>query len=127
MGAFPPYKMNTLFHITPVENVLSIFEKGIRTDSKLCGITSGWCNKNRPRVVWLTDDVDYIVETQLTEEWCDIKKPVVLTVDVRNLEIEIGEDSHQFQYHRVIFPKRIKQVEFLPGHYIDWSIDRWRK
>jgi len=67
-------------------------------------------------VLFLTDDVEFIKRTQLTEEWIKKHDPVVLMVDVNESEVfqrrsTDGRDviiPHEFLYYGIIEVMRIE-------------------
>ncbi len=79
-----------LFHITPKTNVPSILEHGIRYNKIHPGFRSlRWRQRHiRPGAVFLTDDVSFIVKTQLTPGWIMEHRAVVLSIEAQDLNIQ---------------------------------------
>lgn len=100
----------TLFHITARHKVNRILEEGIHP-KRPGGISQ---NPEHTQWVWLTDNPEYILQTQAGQAWAKQNEPVILTVDVSDLIIEkhVTEQGeivpHEYKYLGMIDPSRIK-------------------
>src|SRR4051812_23369672 len=76
--------MKTLYHITKIKYLESIFKHGLIPNFEIGFVTTP--SKFYEKAVFLTDDVDFICSTQLTPQYMhDI---AVLNVNCNNLIIE---------------------------------------
>jgi hypothetical protein len=77
--------MHKLFHISPERNINTIIKNGIIPFAEK-GLTN---NSHRIQqrnlygsVVWLTDNVEYIIQNQIGEHWINTHNPYIFTVNV---------------------------------------------
>jgi hypothetical protein len=70
--------MNKLFHITAARNIELILKEGL-IPCKAKGLN---CNPSSKPVIWLTNNINYIVKYQAGEEWIKKHDPYVLTINV---------------------------------------------
>ncbi len=90
-----------LHHITPLCNVDSILRNG------LIPAHSTGINRSRTSIsVFLTNDVNKIIETQSGKEWCEQFNSIVLEIDVSNLIIKPHE-------YNAFVPAIISDYEFI--------------
>lgn len=77
--------MLRLFHITPLRNLQSILKKGL-----MPGYTKGLgcrlSEENRARI-WLTDDPEFILQTQAGDSWIRRNSPVILSINCTSLDV----------------------------------------
>ncbi len=70
------------YHITPKQNIESIRQFGL-----VPARAQGLSNLCRWECNWVTNNVHFIVEKQLTEKWIDLFKPRVLKIDVTDVDL----------------------------------------
>jgi hypothetical protein len=80
-----------LYHITEIKNIENILVNGLLINSKNNGFVSRdgikeYYKKYGLQPIFLTNDVDYIIKTQLTESF--FKKCKILSIDVTGLDLE---------------------------------------
>ena len=90
--------MKHLFHITRGDRVDSILTNGIIPSYKK-GLNCGY--PERKPYVWLTDDPDYILETQAGKNWIESRNPKVMRVDCSDLEVKYF-GQHEWFYEGTI-------------------------
>lgn len=77
--------MHKLFHITRGKNIESILQQGLRPASSV-GFISKYDQKKQQKefgsIVWLTDDVNYIIEAQTGWNWIEKHNAHVVIVNV---------------------------------------------
>jgi len=73
-----------LYHITAKKNVDSILSKGLIPNFQR-GLSR---RQDYAPCVWLTDDTDYILETQAGDLWREENDPVVLEIDADGLDVK---------------------------------------
>src|SRR6478735_3865553 len=101
-----------LYHITHSANSTSIAAVGLMPAHNRDGLTGPAMfeyEKWRNNVVWLTDDVDYILNYQAGNHFKN--DSVVFEVDCTTLEIEHREgyyDNHEWLYYGTVPPELIK-------------------
>lgn len=104
-----------LYHLTPASNVESICERGLVPFENENGLSSAYILSVEPwrhQVVWLTDDVDYIIGYQADYHFR--MNAVVLEIDCTGLELEHREgyyDDHEWLHYGVISPELITVKE----------------
>lgn len=96
-----------LFHITPSHQLQSIISRGLIPNEGI-GFTSK--HSQRRGMVWLTDDIEFIMKSQLTEWWVNHHQAVTIEVDVNGLNVHrlSSFDGHEFIYHGVISSDRLR-------------------
>ena len=100
----------TLFHITCKSKITRILREGIQP-RKSRGISK---EDSHREWVWLTDNPDYILQTQAGRAWARQNTPTILEVDATGLRIEphitdAGEIvPHEYKYKGTIDTGRIK-------------------
>lgn len=80
-----------LYHITKYENLDNILKNGLLINSNKNGFVKkeylpNYKIKYGIQPIFLTNDIDYIIKTQLTESF--IKDCCVLKIDISNLDLE---------------------------------------
>lgn len=80
-----------LYHITKIKNIESILVQGLIVNSKRNGFIKKeylkyYYEKYGCQPIFLTNDVDFVVKTQLTEKF--FSKCCVLKINVDNLTLE---------------------------------------
>ena len=69
--------MHKLFHITPGHNIHSIVQNGLIPNGSR-GLNS---KKDAKPVVWLTNNVEYILKEQAGERWVMQNEPWIITIN----------------------------------------------
>jgi hypothetical protein len=96
-----------LYHITPSKNSHSIAIEGL-IPARRNGLTSSGSMEIDPwrkDVVWLTDDVDYILRNQAGSHWIKYEQPIVFEIDCSSLNIVHREgffDDHEYMHYGII-------------------------
>ena len=99
------------YHITKGQYLPSILKFGL-----IPGFKTGFCvmkpDQRRtayPMAVFLTDNVKYIFDTQLTEGWVKRSRAIVLAVDCTDLHVtqRYGPETHEYLYYTTISYARI--------------------
>jgi len=76
-----------LYHITKEKYLTDILITGLKINSGKIGFCKKDVHKTYKRIygmqpLFLTNDIDYIFKTMLTEKWIDKHKPIILSVNV---------------------------------------------
>ena len=114
-----------LYHITKEKYLPSILREGLKINSN----KTGFCRKYAHQIykknygmqpIFLTNDVEFISKTMLTNGWVKTNNAVVLKVNVELNEINSSEgwykdgingiEPKEFRYFSNIAPKYIKVV-----------------
>lgn len=109
-----------LFHITPKVNLENILKHGLIPNYR-----KGMCSyiTDKKPVIWLTNNVRYIIRKQVGWKWVREFEPVVLTINVTDIIDSIRA--------RIVYPSEIPTVcphEFLieqvidPKHIISYKV-----
>ena len=105
-----------LYHITKIKNVSNILINGLRRNSGLKGIST--YKTERSGVIWLTDNVDYIVKNQIGENYF-AEQFAVLSVDVNGMLVgkltvfptrSLVTCDHEYFVYNNISPDRIRTL-----------------
>lgn len=103
-----------LYHITKNKNVPKILIEGLRPNSGYVGIST--YKTERSAVIWLTDNVDYVVKHQIGENYF-AEKFTVLEVDVSGMLVgkltvyptgKLVTCDHEYFVHKHISPDKIR-------------------
>jgi len=89
-----------LYHITKVENIESIMEKGILPNYKK-GIT---CGDVKHTQVFLTNNINKVIETQIGDSWEN---------EIAILEVEVEVDNIKPHKYYCFEPPRDSDFEFV--------------
>ena len=114
-----------LYHVTKEKYLISILTKGLKINSG----KTGFCKKDAHKrykskygmqPIFLTNDIEFISKTMLTNGWVKKHNAVVLKVDVELNEINSskgyylntinGMEPKEFRYFLNIEPKKIEVV-----------------
>lgn len=114
-----------LYHITKEKHLISILTDGLKINSG----KTGFCGKDAHRryksdygmqPIFLTNDIEFISKTMLTNDWVNRNNAIVLKVNVELNEINSSEGWYtdtlneigpkEFRYFSNIEPKHIEVV-----------------
>jgi len=108
------------YHITKGQHIQSIVKYGL-----IPAFKTGFCKMNPdvrrtlyPVAIFLTDDMDYIIDTQLTKGWIKRFRAFVLEIDCVNLNLikrtkDWCADSHEYLCYTSIPYSRILSSKAL--------------
>ena len=81
--------MKSLYHITPRRNLESILKHGI-----IPAYSWGLSGIDKQKAVYLTDNPKYILITQAGNTWVSRYDPIIIKLNIANLEIKKKYSHH---------------------------------
>lgn len=115
----------TLYHITKEKHLPSILIEGLKVNSGKTGFCKKEVHKDykflyEMQPIFLTNDIEFISKTMLTDEWIKKNKPIILRVNIElnntNSSMGLFKDSvdgielKEFRYFLNISPCNIEVV-----------------
>jgi hypothetical protein len=95
--------MKRFYHITPIKNIPSILTLGIIPDKGIGFVGGRYLSKSYRGYTFLTDNPKYIIETQLTPQWCECATIVLVMCE---LECKPWRE-HEYVTTEIINPEKL--------------------
>lgn len=114
-----------LYHITKEKHLASILIQGLQINSNKIGFCKKESHKRykeyyNMQPIFLTNDIEFISKTMLTNGWVKKHKAIVLKVDVELNEsnsskgwYNANHEPMEFRYFLNIEPENIEVIDFL--------------